>query len=91
MPTSRRWKTILEFGLIGEPVLEHRAREADVVLLDGMAGGLPNGLVDPAGLDVEIPGGLLRAKERSLIRLKRLVRGIAAMPEEGLEPPTRGL
>jgi hypothetical protein len=48
--------------LLGEPVVEHGAREADVSPhpVAWQATG-SYGLVDPAGLDVEIPGGLLGA------------------------------
>jgi hypothetical protein len=54
-------------GLLGEPVVEHGAREADVPTysMAGQATG-PHGLIDPARLDVEIPGGLLWAKESIL-------------------------
>ena len=54
-------------GLLGEPVVEHGAREADVPTYS-MAGqaASPHGLIDPARLDVEIPGGLLWAKESIL-------------------------
>jgi hypothetical protein len=48
--------------LRGEPVVEHGARKADVSP-DSMAWQATgsHGLVDPACLDVEIPGGLLGA------------------------------
>jgi hypothetical protein len=48
--------------LCGEPVVEHGARKADVSPhpMAWQATG-SHGLLDPAGLDVEIPGGLLGA------------------------------
>jgi len=53
--------------LLGEPVVEHGAREANMPT-DSMArqAASPHGLVDPARLDVELPSGLLRAQESVL-------------------------
>jgi hypothetical protein len=50
--------------LLGEPVIEHGAREADVPTYSmRRQTASPHGLVDPARLDVEIPSRLFRAKE----------------------------
>ena len=63
-PRPRRRSPFLPPRLLGEPVVEHGPREADVPSYS-MAGqaASPNGLVDPARLDVQIPGGLLWAPE----------------------------
>ena len=50
--------------LLGEPRVEQGAREANVPA-DPMTGqaACPYGLIDPARLDVEIPGSLIWPKE----------------------------
>jgi hypothetical protein len=55
--------------LLSEPLVKHRAREADVPAhpMAGQAAG-PHGLVDPARPDVEIPSGLIRAKQPILLQ-----------------------
>jgi hypothetical protein len=55
--------------LLGEPFVEHGAREADVPAdpVAGQAAG-PHGLVDPARPDVEIPSGLIWPKQPILLQ-----------------------
>jgi hypothetical protein len=55
--------------LLSEPIIEHRAREADMPP-DSIAGqaASSHGLIDPARLDVQVPSGLLRAKQSILGR-----------------------
>ena len=55
--------------LFSEPFVEHGAREADVPAdpMAGQAAG-PHGLVDPARPDVQIPSGLIRAKQPILLQ-----------------------
>ena len=56
-----------ELGLLSEPVVEHLAREADMPPHPmARQATSPHRLIDPACLDVEIPSGLLRAKESIL-------------------------
>jgi hypothetical protein len=54
--------------LFSEPFVEHWSREADVPP-DPMTrqAACPHGLVDPARPDVEIPSGLIRAKQPVLL------------------------
>ncbi len=52
--------------LLGKPLVEHRAREADMSAYSlARQPAAAHCLVDPARLDVQIPRGLLRAKSRS--------------------------
>src|SRR5271154_1944883 len=62
--STRRRSSLLLTWLLGEPLVEHRSREADVPT-DPMARQATSAhrLIDPARLDVEIPSCLLRAKE----------------------------
>jgi hypothetical protein len=55
-------------GLLGEPFVEHGAREPDMPA-DPVAGqaASPHGLIDPARPDVEIPSGLIWAKQPILL------------------------
>jgi hypothetical protein len=62
----------LPLGLLGEPVVEHGTREADMPAYSmARQAASPHGLVDPAHLDVEIPSGLLWAKELILRQCRR--------------------
>jgi hypothetical protein len=56
-------------GLLGEPFVEHGAREANVpsYSMARQAAG-PDGLVDPARSDVEIPSGLIWPKQPILLQ-----------------------
>jgi hypothetical protein len=64
---STRWKPASLPRLLSEPVVEPGAREADVPAHPmARQAASPHGLIDPARLDVEIPGGLLWAKESIL-------------------------
>jgi len=68
--------------LVGEPVVEHVARKANVPSYS-MAGQAtsPHGVVDPACLDVEIPSGLLRAQESILANVVgEFAVDVASMP-----------
>ena len=59
-------------GLLGEPAVEHGAREADVPSYSmARQATSPHGLIDPARLDVQIPGGLLWAPEPILRQSSR--------------------
>ena len=61
-------------GLLGEPVIEHEAREADMPAYSmARQAASPHGLVDPARLDVQIPSGLLRAQEPILGQCSRWI------------------
>jgi hypothetical protein len=64
LPPQRRRSPFLLTRLLGEPVVEHGSREADVPAdpMAGQAAG-PHGLVDPARPDVEIPSGLIWPKQ----------------------------
>lgn len=63
-PSTARGRPLSELSLLDEPLVEHVAREANVPT-HSMAGQAisPHGLIDPAWLDVQIPGGLLWAPE----------------------------
>ena len=69
LASARRTSPCLPPRLFSEPFVEHGAREADVPAdpMTGQAAG-PHGLVDPARPDVEIPSGLIRAKEPVLLQ-----------------------
>ncbi len=69
LASARRTSPCLLTRLFSEPVVEHGSREADVPAdpMTGQAAG-PHGLVDPARPDVEIPSGLIRAKEPVLLQ-----------------------
>lgn len=62
----------LSSRLLGQPLVEHQAREADVPA-DSPAGqqARPHSLIDPARLDVQIPRDLLRTKKPILLQSRR--------------------
>jgi hypothetical protein len=84
--STRRRSPSLPPGLLGEPVVEQGACEANVPSYSmARQAASPHGLIDQARLYVEIPSGLLRAQE-SILSRRSTGRPIFYF-REGPEPP----